>query len=389
MKTRILLLLMLLCLMMNGCKTAVSAEAETAKSNPNKTQSEQQEKVPEEEQKIETDAAKENADKVKEVSAKAEENKVEEAGKKAAADKAEETKTEAENAADIVKTDNEKEADTTKEDSPGEVTEQVTSFEQPKTLYATAAVNVRRGPSTEYEVIAHLVTAQQIEATGQAETGWYQMMTEGEPVYVSNQYLSETKPEPTPEPTTPSPQPEAAQQPASQQPEAAQSAQQVTVAPAGVIMVGDSRCVQMQEAVGGGGCMWICENSKEYTWFVEKAIPNFDKHVGKGTKVVINLGVNDPEHYNQYVATINAKAAEWAQRGAQTYLVSVNPVWENPYTTKEQVDTFNANVPGMLVGVTWIDTHTWLVENGYRVLDGLHYDASTYINIYNLIMGSL
>ena len=122
---------------------------------------------------------------------------------------------------------------------------------------------------------------------------------------------------------------------------------------------------------------------------MERAIPRFDQYVGNGTKVVINLGVNDPEHYKQYVETINAKAAEWAGRGARTYLVSVNPVWENPYTTQEQVDTFNANVPGMLSGVTWIDTSSWLNANGYRLLDGLHYDAPTYVNIFNLIMGSL
>lgn len=261
-----------------------------------------------------------------------------------------------------------------------EVTEAVTIFEQPKTMYATIALNVRRGPSTEYEVIFHLSTAQAVEVTGQAQTGWYQLMVDGSPAYASNHYLSENKVE------IPAPAPAA--DPAAQV-AAPSPAPTVTVAPAGVIMVGDSRCVQMQAAVGGGGCSWVCENSKEYTWFSETAIPKFDQYVGNGTKVVINMGVNDPEHYNDYVALINAKAAEWAGRGAKTYLVSVNPVWENPYTSQEEVDTFNANVPGMLVGVTWIDTSSWLNTNGYRLLDGLHYDDPTYVNIFNLIMGSL
>jgi len=261
----------------------------------------------------------------------------------------------------------------------------VTPFETAKTMYATIALNVRKGPSTDYEVVGHLAMAQAAEVTGQADTGWYQITMDGKNVFVSHRYMSETKVE------VPASQPvaDAAAQPAAnaQTPAPAQPA--ATVAPAGVIMVGDSRCVQMQAAVGGGGCSWICENSKEYTWFVNTAIPKFDQYVGNGTKVVINMGVNDPEHYKDYVATINAKAAEWAQRGAKTYLVSVNPVWENPYTTQEQVDTFNANVPGMLAGVTWIDTSSWLTTNGYRVLDGLHYDDPTYVNIFNLIMGSL
>lgn len=256
----------------------------------------------------------------------------------------------------------------------------VTPLEEPKTLYATIALNVRRGPSTDYEKAGSLAMADSVMALGQADTGWYFFMMDGQAVYASDKYLSETKPElQSPAPATPVQQAQAAQQ----------APTQAAVAPAGVIMVGDSRCVQMQEAVGGGGCSWICENSKEYTWFVEKGIPRFDQYVGKGTKVVINMGVNDPEHYKDYVATVNAKAAEWAARGAKTYFVSVNPVWENPYTAQEDVDTFNANVPGMLSGVTWIDTSSWLNANGYRLVDGLHYDAPTYVNIFNLIMGSL
>lgn len=255
----------------------------------------------------------------------------------------------------------------------------VTSFEEPKILYATSSLNVRRGPGTDYEKAGQLAMADEITVLGQADTGWYFFMMNGEAVYASDAYLSDTKPE------LPPPVEEvAATQPATQP-----ASPQATVAPAGVIMVGDSRCVQMQEAVGGGGCSWICENSKEITWFKDKAIPRFDEYVGNGTKVVINMGVNDPEHYAQYVEVVNAKAAEWAARGAKTYFVSVNPVWENPYTAQEEVDTFNANVPGMLSGVTWIDTSSWLTTNGYGLVDGLHYDAPTYVNIFNLIMGSL
>lgn len=255
------------------------------------------------------------------------------------------------------------------------VLEKITLFETPKTMYALTALNVRRGPSTEYEVISHLDMAQAVEVTGQAETGWYQISVGGMSAYASNRYLSETKVEIPVQPAL------------SAGTESKQSA--AAPAPAGVIMVGDSRCVQMQAAVGGGGCSWICENSKEYTWFSETAIPKFDQYVGKGSKVVINMGVNDPEHYAQYAELVNAKAAEWAGRGAVTYFVSVNPVWENPYTSQEEVDTFNANMPGLLVGVNWIDTSSWLTSNGYRLVDGLHYDDPTYVNIFNLIMGSL
>lgn len=291
------------------------------------------------------------------------------------------TETEAEAAADVnAKAAVGTEAEAGSEAKTGTKTETmdftVNSFDTPKEMYVISAVNVRKGPSTKYDILSHLAGGSAVTVYGQADTGWYQVKIGEAYGYTSHNYLSDTPVQ--------APAPAPAQQTAAQQ-----TTPQATAAPAGVIMVGDSRCVQMQTAVGGGGCSWVCENSKEYTWFVEKAIPRLDPYVGNGTKVVINMGVNDPEHYKQYVETINAMAAQWSARGAKTYLVSVNPVWENPYTSQEQVDTFNANVPGMLSGVTWIDTASWLNTNGCKILDGLHYDDATYVNIFNLIMGSL
>ncbi len=157
----------------------------------------------------------------------------------------------------------------------------------------------------------------------------------------------------------------------------------------GVIFIGDSRCVQMQAAVDGGGCMWICKNSMGYDWFESYAVGQADPRVGRGTKVVICLGVNDTDHVNQYAALTNQKAAEWAQRGAKTYYVSVNPVSTNPYRTEDEVEQFNTTLPGLLSGVTWIDTHSALAGTGLHIVDGLHYDDNSYLTIFNLIMGSL
>lgn len=249
------------------------------------------------------------------------------------------------------------------------------TFDEAKTMYVISPVNVRKGPSTDYDIVSHLATQQEVKVTGQADNnGWYQIMIDNEQAYVSNHYLSDTLIE-----TPPAPQTAAANAPQKQK----------TPSEGGTIMVGDSRFVQMQTAVSGGGCAWVCENSKGYDWFVEKAIPRIDAAVGKGTRIVINLGVNDPGNVKKYAETVNAKAAEWVSKGASVYYVSVNPVWENPYTTEEQVTTFNSTMPSLLSGVGWIDTHSWLITNGYRVVDGLHYDDPTYVNIYNLIMGSI
>lgn len=163
----------------------------------------------------------------------------------------------------------------------------------------------------------------------------------------------------------------------------------VVKAPAGILFIGDSRCVQMQEAVGGGGVSWIAKNGGRYEWFSETAVPQADGIVGKGTKVVICLGVNDPGNIGNYAALVNQKAGEWSARGAKIYYVSVNPVWENPYTSEQQVLNFNAAMPGMLSGVRWIDTYNYIQNAGCRIVDGLHYDAETYVKIFNAIIGSL
>ena len=245
-----------------------------------------------------------------------------------------------------------------------------TKFEEKKVMYAVSSVNVRSGPSTQYEVVSHLKAQDKVEVTGQAKNGWYQLIIGENEAYVSNHFLSDQMVE------------TASVEQAKKQKKSSASG--------GIIMVGDSRCVQMQKAVSGGGCAWVCENSKGYDWFVETAMPRIDAAVTDGTKIVINLGVNDPGNVKKYAELVNTKAAEWSQKGATVYFASVNPVWENPYTTQEQVETFNATIPTLLsAGIGFIDTHSWLITNGYRLVDGIHYDDPTYINIYNVIMGSI
>lgn len=261
-----------------------------------------------------------------------------------------------------------------------EYTGPVQAFETPETLYATIGLNIRKGPGTEYEIIGSLTKAQAILATGRTENGWIQFEINGQVCFASGNYLSETIIEPAPK------EEKAASTPANV-PNAPNTAN--TAVQGGIILIGDSRCVQMQSAVNGGGCTWICENGKGYKWLNETAIGLADPAVGNGTKVVFCLGVNDPGNVRNYAQLVNEKAAEWLARGAIVYYVSVNPVWENPYVTQAQVDNFNNTMPGLLSGVIWVDTQSWLKENGCRIVDGLHYDDATSINIFNLIINSI
>ncbi len=283
----------------------------------------------------------------------------------------------------------------TQEESSEELTVDMTkvkAFDAPKTMYAMSNVNVRKGPSTDYESLGMLKLGETIDAIGQDADGWYQIKYKNEVAFASDDYLSDTAPAlfatdaAITDAATAAATPVIPAAPAAA--EAVTPAKTVT-APAGVLFIGDSRCVKMRDAVGGGGCSWICKEAKGYNWFESTALPQADECIGKGTKVVIALGVNDVGNVNNYAALVNYKAAEWAARGAKTYYVSVNPVWENPWVTEEQVEAFNASIVGQLVGVRWIDTHSYLMSSGYNLVDGMHFDDATSIKIFQAIVGSL
>ena len=291
----------------------------------------------------------------------------------------------------VSETEEESLVEETEEESSEELTvdmSKVKAFDAPKTMYAVSNVNIRKGPSTNFESVGKLKLGDTVEVIGQDADGWYEFMYKNEVAFACDDYLSENTPA---VPEIPDANAQAAAVPtvAPAAAEAVQTPAKVVTAPAGVLIIGDSRCVMMRDAVGGGGCSWICKEAKGYNWLETTAIPQADQSIGKGTKVVIALGVNDVGNVNNYASLINYKAAEWAARGAKTYYVSVNPVSENPYVTEEQVQYFNSTILGQLVGVRWIDTHSYLVGSGYRLVDGMHYDDETSIRVFQAIVGSL
>lgn len=267
----------------------------------------------------------------------------------------------------------------------------VTTYDESQVMYASGPVNVRKGPSTDFERVGALKYGQEIIVTGQADTNWYEIMYGEEKAYVSNKYLQNDKPaDEFQAAAAANPQTESDAQSQTQQ--ATPEIQPVTEVKnvAGVILVGDSRFVQMQENVGANSCTWIAENSKGYAWFEEKAIPRIDGCVGSGSKILINLGVNDPGNHQKYIALVNAKAAEWTALGATVYYASVNPVWENPYVTEEQVKYFNSQMQnGLSADVHWIDSHSYITSIGYKLVDGLHYNSETYQNLYAYFMSCM
>ena len=265
---------------------------------------------------------------------------------------------------------------------------EVTELDEPVVMYASDSLNVRQGPSTDYEIVGFLKSGRDVTVTGQADTGWYEILYNEEKVFVSNKYLQSEKPveEPVLQAST------EAESAADNQPQEPEKVKPVTEVKnvAGVIFVGDSRFVQMKSSVGDNPCTWIAESSKGYKWLNENAIARIDNCVGKGSKILINLGVNDPGNIQNYLTLVNAKAEEWTSKGATVYYASVNPVWDNPYVTEEQVKTFNSQLQGGLSGnIHYIDSHSYLESIGYKLVDGLHYSTETNQNLYAYYMNCM
>lgn len=395
-----------LCLaMLYGCGNAAAntQEADSTQENEAVIKAQEEARLLEEAKAEEEAKALEEAKKAEEEKAAKEAEEVKKAEEEKAAKEAEEAKAAEEAAKEALL------ADGLAEDVDRE---QIVKFDEPKTMYLQKAANVRKGPSTEYEKVDYFQVNTEVSAVGRyGEKGWYLIEYKDGNAFISNGLLGENevdldalKAQQEAAAMAAIAQAQANDQAAAQAQQAASAAAaqaatsqeqvqaaavQPVMAPAGILFIGDSRCVQMQEATGGGGCSWVCEGGKGYDWFTSKAMERAEPSIGKGTKVVICLGVNDPGNANRYAAFANQKAAEWAARGAVTYFVSVNPVSDNPWTSQEQVALFNSCVAPQLAGIRWIDTNSVLTANGYTMVDGMHFDYNTNVTVFNLIVGSL
>ncbi len=179
---------------------------------------------------------------------------------------------------------------------------------------------------------------------------------------------------------------------AAQQQAAIQALAQQPAVAAGVVFIGDSRMVTLKEAVerniGICPATVIAKNGSRHEWFHDTAIPQADKIIGKGSKVVINMGVNDLSYADQYARDVNYWAAVWSARGAQVYYASVNPVWANSHNmTKERVEAFNARLSTQLIPqIIWLDSYTYLMQSGVHSNDGIHYKDDTNLILFQYYM---
>lgn len=237
---------------------------------------------------------------------------------------------------------------------PGFVVEQ---WSVPKPMKAAKDAAVMALADNASAQLGTVMAGQDVFVWGQTDTGWYFTQIGDALGYVRNEVLNEGQPV---------------------QP----------VQAAGIVFIGDSRMVTLKEAVekklGVCPAAVIAKNGSRYEWFHDTAIPQADRVIGNGSRVVVNMGVNDLNDADKYAQDMNYWGAVWSARGAQVYYASVNPVWDNPHgMTPERVKLFNDRLKGQLIPqIVWLDSHSYLMGAGVHAYDGIHYKDDTNLVLY-------
>ena len=171
------------------------------------------------------------------------------------------------------------------------------------------------------------------------------------------------------------------------------------------LYVGDSRTVGMGSAMGlQSGTDTIAEVGQGYDWFTTNALPQIQSQLNANpnSNVVINMGANDLGSYNlegvaqRYANLYNNLAEQYPN--SRIAVVSVNPInealaatnrYDVSYDNNANVQMFNSALQANLnPNVQYIDTYSGVVNN-LSSWDGLHYNNSTYQDIYNIIQDNL
>lgn len=297
---------------------------------------------------------------------------------------------------------------------PGFVVEQ---WSAPRLLAVKTKAYVRELPDKSLSGFGTIVKGQFVNVWGQTDTGWYFIEYSGRLGYVrceagdfasQEQILQQQAQAAALAQQQAQAEALAQQEAARQQAQAAAlsqqqameaqiaaAAQQQPAVAAGVVFIGDSRMVTLKEAVeknlGVCPAAVIAKNGSRYEWFHDTAVPQADKIIGNGSRVVINMGVNDLSDADKYAKDVNYWAAVWSARGAQIYYASVNPVYANSYgLTEERVGLFNTRLQSQLIPqIIWLDSNTYLKQTGVHSNDGLHYKDDTNLVLFHYYMAMI
>lgn len=155
------------------------------------------------------------------------------------------------------------------------------------------------------------------------------------------------------------------------------------------VFVGDSRTLGMKDAVGDG-CTYLGAEGEGYSWFSTDGVLALADYLGSNPSqtIILNLGVNDPENINVYIDLYKKLISEYPS--CRFYVLSVNPLDEHAdfNTTNEMIELFNATMKSSFPD-NYLDCYSYLKENGFETVDGLHYSDATYQKIHQFVTDCL
>lgn len=274
--------------------------------------------------------------------------------------------------------------------------------------------NVRSGPGTTYQKLGMLQAGEAVNVCGVTDNGWYQVIYGTQIAYMSRSLLAQipvddamlaalaqqavyVKQNSGAAAQAAAAQAQAAQAAAQTVQQAAAAQVQAVPGSGNIISVGDSRTGQMGNAVGGtaanpGVAFVSCYGGGESWLSSEVCRREIEQYITPGSVIIINYGVNDLSHFNEYISTINNYNRKWREKGATVYFATVGPVGPNEYNkTNWSVEHFNNQLAGRLDGsIGRIDLYTYLVTTGCNIqADGMHYQPDTYARMYTYLMQSI
>ncbi len=153
-----------------------------------------------------------------------------------------------------------------------------------------------------------------------------------------------------------------------------------------LIFVGDSRTIGMRDAVNDS-CTYIGKEGEGYMWFSAEGIQELDAVIAgnSGQSVIFNFGVNDPANISLYIDLYRSLQETYPD--TVFYYLSVNPLIDSEgfNTTNEMISIFNATLQSAFPD-HYLDSNTYLTENGFETVDGLHYTDDSYKMIHNFVV---
>lgn len=167
------------------------------------------------------------------------------------------------------------------------------------------------------------------------------------------------------------------------------------------IIIGDSRMVNVHDAVGDAGCDWMATAGSDFNKLTEysKVIDAMDL---KGKKIIISYGINDINTSNpslnsffKYQNFMDTKAQEWINKGATVYFTDIpgitNAIRNLPTCENTAVDLINEYVRqfnsltvsgGFPSNIRHINLN--IADNLY--VDGIHYNEAACVYVFNRMM---